>query len=42
MKANADITDLDYTYAKTVCKDFRINNLGEYYDLCSKQHIIVS
>ena len=42
MKANADIIDLDYTHAKTVCKDFKINNLGEYYDLCSKQHIIVS
>ena len=42
MKANADIIDLDYTHAKTVCKDFKINNLGEYYDLYSKQHIIVS
>ena len=26
-------TDVDYTHAKCVCKDFEINNLGEYYDL---------
>ena len=26
-------TDVDYTHAKSVCKDFEINNLGEHYDL---------
>ena len=28
-----DVTDADYTNAKKVCKDFRINSLGEYHDL---------
>ena len=28
-----DITDSDYAHAKRVCKDFNINNLGEYHDL---------
>ena len=28
-----DITDADYAYAKRVCKDFEIKNLGEYHDL---------
>ena len=28
-----DIGDLDYTHAKTVCKDFEMKNLGEYNDL---------
>ena len=28
-----DIADADYTYAKRVCKNFEINNLGEYYNL---------
>ena len=27
-----DITDTDYAHAKRVCKDFKIKNLGEYYD----------
>ena len=27
------ITDADYAYVKRVCKDFEINNLGEYHDL---------
>ena len=31
-----DITDADYMYAKTVCKDFEIKNLGEYHDLYLK------
>ena len=26
-------TDPDYVYAKRVCKDFEIKNLGEYHDL---------
>ena len=25
-----DITDADYAYAKRVCKDFEIKNLGKY------------
>ena len=28
-----DITNADYMHAKRVCKDFKIKNLGEYYDL---------
>ena len=28
-----DITDLDYSYAKTVCKNFKIKNLGKEHDL---------
>ena len=28
-----DIIDEDYTYAKRVCKDFEIKNLGECHDL---------
>ena len=29
-----DITDANYKHAKRVCKDFKINNLDEYHDLC--------
>ena len=28
-----DITDVDYTHVKRVCKDFKITNLGKYHDL---------
>ena len=28
-----DISDADYAYAKRVCKDFEIKNLGEYHEL---------
>ena len=28
-----DSTDADYAQEKRVCKDFKINNLGEYHDL---------
>ena len=28
-----DITDVDYTFAKRVCKDFKVKNLEEYHDL---------
>ena len=28
-----DITDADYTHGKSVCQDFKINNLGEYQNL---------
>ena len=27
-----DITDADYTHAKSVCKDFEIKNFEEYHD----------
>ena len=27
-----ETTDADYAYAKRVCKDFEIKNLGEYHD----------
>ena len=27
-----DITEADYAHAKTVCKYFEINKLGEYHD----------
>ena len=29
-----DITDVEYTHAKRVCKDFEIKNLGGYHNLC--------
>ena len=28
-----DITDADYAYAKRVCREFEIKNLGKYRDL---------
>ena len=28
-----DITETDYMHARKVCKDFKIKNIGEYYDL---------
>ena len=31
-----DITDADYTHAKRICKDFRINTLGKYRDFIFK------
>ena len=31
-----NITDADYMHTKIVCKDFEINNLGEYHDLYLK------
>ena len=31
-----DITDVDYMHAERVCKDFKIQNLGEYHDLYLK------
>ena len=27
-----DITNAEYTYAKRFCKNFKIKNLGKYYD----------
>ena len=37
-----DVTDADYARAERICKDFEIKKLGEWWLLCSKQHIIVS
>ena len=31
-----DITDADYIHAKRVCKDFEIQDSGEYHDLYLK------
>ena len=31
-----NITDTDYMHAKRVCRDFEIQNLGEYHDLYLK------
>ena len=36
-----DITDADYTHVKRVCKDFEINNLGEYHDLYIQSGILL-
>ena len=36
-----DITDADYAHAKRVCKDFEINNLGEYHDLYVQRDILL-
>ena len=35
-----DIADADYMHAKRVCKDFKIKNLCEYYDLYLKSDTI--
>ena len=31
-----DTTDEDYMHGKRVCKDFEIENIGEYHDLYLK------
>ena len=31
-----DFTDADYMHTKRVCKDFEIQNVGEYHDLYLK------
>ena len=36
-----DITGADYMHAKRVCKDFEINNLGEYHDLYLKSDTVL-
>ena len=36
-----DITDTDYIYPKRVCKDFEINNLGEYHNLDLKNDTLL-
>ena len=35
------ITDADYIYAKRVCKDFEIKNLGKYHDFYLKYDAIL-
>ena len=36
-----DITDADSMHVKRVCKDFEINNLGEYHDLYIKNDTLL-
>ena len=36
-----DITDAYYKYAKRVCRNFKINNLGEYYDLSDQSDTLL-
>ena len=36
-----DITGADYMHAKSVCKDFDIRNVGEYYVLYLKANTIL-
>ena len=35
-----DITDVDYMHAKRVCKEYKINNSGEYHNLCLKSELV--
>ena len=37
----ADITDADYMFAKRVCQDFQIKNLGDYHDLYLKSDTLL-
>ena len=36
-----DITEVDYIYAKRVCKDFKITNLSDYNDLYLKSDTLI-
>ena len=36
-----DIRDAYYMHTKGVCKDFKIKNLGEYYDLYLKNDTLL-
>ena len=36
-----DITDADYIFAKRVCQDFEIKNLGEYHNLYFKSDTLL-
>ena len=36
-----DISDADYMHVKRVCKDFKIKNLREYYDLYLKSDTLI-
>ena len=35
------ISDADYTYAKRICKDFEIKNLGENQDLYCQSNTVL-
>ena len=35
------ITDTDYTHAKTVSKDFKMKNLGEFHDLYVQSSLLM-
>ena len=37
-----DITDEDYAHTKRVCKEFKINNLGEYHDFYIQSDTLLS
>ena len=36
-----DITDEDYTHAQRVCKEFKLNNLGDYHELCVQSDMLL-
>ena len=36
-----DITNADYVHTKRVCKDFEINNLGEYHDFYPQSNTLL-
>ena len=36
-----DVTDADYVFAKRVCQDFEIKNLGEYHNLYFKSDTLL-
>ena len=36
-----DITDVDYMHGKRVCKEFEIENLGEYHDFLLKRDTLL-
>ena len=36
-----DITDANYVHVKRVCKDFKLKNLGDYYDLFVQDNIFL-
>ena len=36
-----DITVADYMFAKRVCKDFEIKNLGEFHDFYLKSNVLL-
>ena len=36
-----DVIDADYMYAKRVCEDFEVKNLGEYHDLHLKSDTLL-
>ena len=36
-----DITVADYMYAKRVCKDFEMKNVGEFHDFYLKSNVLL-